>query len=214
MVAPDVFTGELEERQPMEFLQALERHCMEVGCEDYVYHTGLYLKYGSRAYNWYTNTLTDEQREDSWEEFSKLFNAKFPSLAVKPISSRVYRDELLALTITIDDLKKIHPDSNMPWHEHYANQLLQLATYAEIADTCAYMDFVWKKMPNVLQQRVGNEYDNWSQFTAAIEDIQWSTLEAAIDYQEEMWRMIITQMGTHDGKTRSEKERGVQLKVD
>ncbi|KAF9072831.1 hypothetical protein BDP27DRAFT_1320092 [Rhodocollybia butyracea] len=169
MVAPDVFTGELEERQPMEFLQALERHCMEVGCEDY---------YGSRAYNWYTNTLTDEQREDSWEEFSKLFNAKFPSL-------QVYRDELLA-----------------------SRRMQKLQIRVHTWTSCG------RRCQTYWQQRVGNEYDNWSQFTAAIEDIQWSTLEAAIDYQEEMWRMIITQMGTHDGKTRSEKERGVQLKVD
>lgn len=114
MVAPHDFTGEREKRQPIEFLQALERHFMEVDCAEYTYHTKLYLKYGSRAYNWYTNTLTDAQREESWEEFSELFNAKFPSQAVKPISPRVYRDELLALIITSDDLKKIHPDSNMP----------------------------------------------------------------------------------------------------
>jgi hypothetical protein len=45
-------------------------------------------------------------------------------------------------------------------------------------------------MPNVLQQRVGDEYGDWLQFATAIKGVEWSKLEAAIDYQEEIWRII------------------------
>ncbi|KAJ3963258.1 hypothetical protein EV361DRAFT_991273, partial [Lentinula raphanica] len=148
------FTGNLEEkRQPKEFAREVQLRFMElqIPSAEWTSKVHLYFAVDSKADKWYHETLTTEQRQGSWETFLELFKTKFPSQEVKEKPADVYLQELKNLLITADQLRLMHPDSNVPWHQHWASQLMAKARNAEVADGKAYIDVIWDSMPSVLQ---------------------------------------------------------------
>ena len=157
---------------------------------DLVKRVKLYFPVGSRAAEWYKDTLTDVQRNGSWEDFETLFNAKFPSQEKEQKGKKMYRDELTNLTITNEQLLTTHESTNQPYHKWYADKVLVLATGAGIRNTDSLINTVWQKLPYALKKVVDEDTEDWEKFAKAIKDVSWGKLKVEAEHELESRRPV------------------------
>ncbi|KIN95322.1 hypothetical protein M404DRAFT_166119, partial [Pisolithus tinctorius Marx 270] len=143
-----------------------------------------YLSTGSPAECWYEDLMTTQLA--SWDELTKAFNDRWPTMKSASQMSEEYQMELLSHKMLEEDVRVIR---TKVWsHIRWADEAMELARLAKIEGGSTLIWQVKKQLPQAVRKLLDDEYTNWKTFTDDIKKLNMSKLKQECKEIEERKR--------------------------
>ena len=144
---------------------------------------GDYLKGGSPAEEWFDD---EGKNNATWAELQTAFTTRFPTITKVKKSQAELEHELQALLLPIDALGKteMYGGEDVYTHVIFAEKALDLAKRAKIASSPHLIWQVRDQLPDIIKDRIDEDYANWKDFHKAITSIQLGHIRDGIKKHE------------------------------
>lgn len=140
-----------------------------------------YLCQGSPADDWYEELKPNVQED--WNLLRAEFDKRWPK--VKPVkkSAQEYEDELMSTKLETSALgTKVTVGGMEVWsHVAWANGILRIAVNAGVQESSTYIGLVRKGLPDLIKEKVGTSFDNWTLFTDEVRNVNIEYIKDGVE---------------------------------
>ncbi|KAI5984197.1 hypothetical protein F5J12DRAFT_899354 [Pisolithus orientalis] len=144
-----------------------------------------YLRTGSPAKHWYEDLMTTQLA--SWDELTKVFNNRWPTLKSTSQTSEEYQMELLSHKMLKEDIGIIQTVGQQKvWsHVRWVDEAMELTRLAKIEGGSTLIWQVKNQLPQAIRKLLDDEYMNWKMFMDNVKKLNTLKLKQECEEIEE-----------------------------
>lgn len=175
-----IFSGKPDEN-PTDFLRSFVRSTRETDDAGKLAIFPSYLKAASDADEWYAEL--PEEAKTSWQTLQEAFDTRFPPPKRIKKTHADYEAELTTKLLKEEELgKKVTKAGVDKWaHIVWAEEILQTAKQAGIAEGTLLIGIVRKALPDLLKEKLGTKFESWTAFATAVKEVD---IDAVVEASE------------------------------